>query len=109
MLSQSKKSVVTDLTKARRNLDSFGTINSENHITKADLLKLGVGDEIRKLKAIQREKLLEDLSSLLNDKIRDFEKHEQEQKWKESVLLRLNTELDEKIAQLEQANKQLAE
>jgi DNA repair exonuclease SbcCD ATPase subunit len=112
LLSQSKKSeksVVADLTKARRNLDSFGTIHPENHITKADLLKLGVGDDIRKLKAIQRERLLEDLSSLLNDKIRDFEKHEQEQKWKETVLLRLNTELDEKIAQLELANKQLAD
>ncbi len=112
LLSQSKKSEkypVTSLTKARKSIDNFGTINPENHITKADLLKLGMGDEIRKLKTIQREKLLEDLSTLLNDKIRDFEKHEQEQKWKEAMLQKLNSELDDKVAQLEKANKQLAE
>jgi hypothetical protein len=106
---KSEKFAVTELSKARKNLDSFGTIRSENHITKADLQKLGVADEIRKLKSIQREKLLEDLSSLLNDKIRDFEQHEQEAKWKESMLQKLNTELDDKVTQLEKTNKQLAE
>jgi hypothetical protein len=112
LLTESKKSekfAVTDLHKARKSLDNFGTIHPENHITKADLQKLGVADEIRKLKSIQREKLLEDLSSLLNDKIRDFEQHEQEAKWKESMLQKLNTELDDKVVQLEKANKQLAE
>lgn len=99
----------SELNKARKSLDNFGTINPESHITKEDLQKLGLGDEIRKLKSIQREKLLEDLSSLLNDKIRDFEKHEQELVWKDTMLQKLNVELNEKIFQLERANKQLAE
>ena len=106
---KSEKFTVSNLNKARKSLDSFGTISPENHITKDDLQKFGVAEEIRKLKSIQREKLLEDLSSLLNDKIRDFEKHEQEAKWKESMLQKLNAELDDKVAQLEKANKQLAE
>jgi len=112
LLTGSKKSekfAVTELNKARKNLDNFGTIHPESHITKADLQKLGVADEIRKLKSIQRERLLEDLSSLLNDKIRDFEQHEQEARWKESMLQKLNAELDDKVAQLEKSNKQLAE
>lgn len=112
MLSESKKSekyVASQLNKARKSLDNFGTINTENQITKEDLQKLGLGDEIRKLKSIQREKLLEDISTLLNDKIRDFEKHEQELTWKDSMLQKLNAELNEKVFQLERTNKQLAE
>ncbi|MGQ0771670.1 MAG: hypothetical protein ACT4NT_02715 [Nitrososphaerota archaeon] len=112
MLTHTKKSekfTVSNLNKARKSLDSFGTLSPESHITKDDLQKFGVAEDIRKLKTIQREKLLEDLSSLLNDKVRDFEKHEQEAKWKESMLQKLNTELDDKVAQLEKANKQLVE
>lgn len=112
MLSESKKPekyVASQLNKARKSLDTVGTISPENHITKEDLQKLGFADEIRKLKSIQREKLLEDLSLLLNDKIREFEKHEQELTWKDSMLQKLNTELNEKVFQLEKANKQLAE
>src|SRR5574342_581118 len=61
------------------------------------------------MKSIQREKMLEDLSYLLNDKIREFEKIEQEEKWKESVLQNLNAELNTKVIQLEQANKTISE
>jgi hypothetical protein len=111
LLSESKKpeKYETQLNRARKSLDNFGMIHSENQITKEDLQKLGFADEIRKLKSIQREKLLEDLSTLLNDKIREFEKHEQELKWKDSMLQKLNTELSEKVIQLEKAYTQLAE
>lgn len=112
LLSESKKPekyMASQLNKARKSLDHLGTVSPENHITKEDLQKLGFADEIRKLKSIQREKLLEDLSSLLNDKIREFERHEQEIKWNESMLQKLNTELNEKIVQLEKTYTQLAE
>jgi two-component system sensor histidine kinase HydH len=97
------------LDEARKSMDNFGMVHPENHITKHDIEKLGFADDIRKLKSIHREKMLEDLSCLLNDKIREFEKIEQEDKWKESVLQRLNAELNAKIIQLENANKALAE
>jgi two-component system sensor histidine kinase HydH len=93
------------LDEARKSMDDFGVIHPENHITKQDIEKLGFADDIRKLKSIHREKMLEDLSCLLNDKIREFEKIEQEDKWKESVLQRLNVELNAKVIELEQANK----
>lgn len=112
MLSESKKTqkfAASQLDKARKSMDNTGVINSENHFTKADLQKLGFADEIKKLKSIQREKLLEDLSTLLNDKIREFERHEQELKWKDSMLQKLNTELNEKVFQLEKTNNQLVE
>jgi len=110
LLSEPKKSekyVASELNKARDNLDSFGTINHATHVTKEDLQKLSFADEIGKLKSIQREKLLEDLSYLLNDKIRELERKEQEEKWRESVLQKLNAELNDKIKQLEHANEQL--
>lgn len=109
--SEQKKSenVSGQIHKARKNLDSFGTIDPENHITTQDLQKLCFAEDIGKLKSIQRERLLEDLSTLLNSKIRDFEIHEQEEKWKESVLQKLNSELNEKVLQLEKTNKQLAD
>jgi hypothetical protein len=112
LLSETKKTekyAGSQLNKARKSLDDFGTANPENHITKEDLQKLGFADDIRKLKSIQRERLLEDLSSLLNDKVREFEKHEQELQWKDSMLQKLNAELSEKIIQLEKAYTQLAE
>jgi DNA repair protein RadC len=109
--SEQKKSedVSGQIHKARKSLDNFGTINPERHITKQDLQKLSFAEDITKLKSIQRERLLEDLSTLLNGKIRDFEIHEQEEKWKESVLQKLNSELSEKVLQLEKTNKQLAD
>lgn len=90
-------------------MENLGVLHPENHVTKQDIEKLGFADDIRKMKSIQREKMLEDLSCLLNDRIREFEKIEQEDKWKESVLQRLNSELNSKIIQLENANKTISE
>ena len=94
---------------AHKSIENLGLIHPENHITKQDVEKLGFADDLRKMKSIQREKMLEDLSCLLNDRIREFEKIEQEEKWKESMLRHLNTELNSKIAQLEAANKAISE
>ncbi|HEY8109368.1 MAG: hypothetical protein ACHQW9_03155 [Nitrososphaerales archaeon] len=110
MPSESKKSnVLSQVNKAKQNLNNFGMINPENHVTKEDLQKLSFAGDISKLKSIKREKMLEDLSCLLNGKIRDLERQEQEEKWKETMLHELNLALNEKITQLEQANVQLAE
>lgn len=109
MLSEHKKSDKVALDKARKSVKDFGVIHPESHVTKQDLERLGFADDIRKMKSIQRERMLEDLSYLLNDKIREFEKIEQEEKWKESVLQNLNSELNSKILQLEQANKTISE
>jgi len=78
-------------------------------ITKKDLEKLNFSDDLGKLKAIQRERLLEDVSSLLNAKIKELEKKEKESNAKEEVLIELASALDTKINQLEEANIQLQE
>ncbi len=111
MPSESKKSnnVFSQVNKAKQNLNNFGMINPENQVTKEDLQKLSFAGDIGKLKSIKKEKMLEDLSCLLNGKIRDLERQEQEEKWKETMLQELNLALNEKITQLEQANAQLAE
>ena len=110
MLSEHKKAdKKMHLAEARKSVENFGMIHSENHITKQDIEKLGFADDIRKMKSIQREKMLEDLSCLLNDRIREFEKIEQEDKWKESVLQRLNAELNAKVMELEKANKTITD
>lgn len=107
--SNSTTPIATQVSRAKRNLNSFGVINPENHVTAEDLQKLSFAGEIGKLKSIQREKMLEDLSWLLNEKVRELERQEQEEKWKETMLQELNTALNEKIIQLEHANAQLAE
>jgi len=71
-------------------------------ITKEDLEKLNFSEDLVKLKAIQRERLLEDLSSLLNHKIKELEQ-------KDQVLSDLTTALDTKINHLKLANIQLEE
>lgn len=110
MLSEYKNSDgKIQLDQARKSIEKSGLIHPENHITQQDIEKLGFAEDIRKMKSIQREKMLEDLSCLLNDRIREFEKIEQEEKWKESVLQHLNKELNTKVLQLEQANKTIAE
>ncbi len=78
-------------------------------ITKEDLEKLNFSDDLGKLKAIQRERLLEDVSSLLNEKIKELEKKEKESMEKEQVLIELASALDKKINQLEESNHQLQE
>ncbi len=108
MLHKSKPEFESPIEKARDSLHRHGTIKPENRITPEDLKKLGVA-EMGRLKTIQREKLLEDVSSILNSKIREFEKHEQQEKWKEAMLQKLNHELNDKVAKLENANRALAE
>jgi hypothetical protein len=76
-------------------------------ITKEDLEKLNFSDDLSKLKAIQRERLLEDVSTLLNDKIRELEQKEKESKQKEQVLSDLTSALDTKVYHLKLANTQL--
>ena len=76
-------------------------------ITKEDLEKLNFSEDLSKLKAIQRERLLEDLSLLLNEKIKELEQKEKESKQKEQVLSELTTALDTKISHLKLANTQL--
>ncbi len=71
-------------------------------ITKEDLEKLNFPEDLVKLKAIQRERLLEDLSSLLNHKIKELEQ-------KDQVLSELTTALDTKVNHLKLANIQLEE
>lgn len=109
MLSEHKKTDKVELNRARKSVKDFGLIHPENHVTKQDLERLGCADDIRKMKSIHRERILEDLSYLLNDKIREFEKVEQEEKWKESVLQNLNAELNAKVMELEHANKTISE
>ena len=71
-------------------------------ITKDDLEKLNFSENLTKLKAIQRERLLEDLSLILKEKIKEIEH-------KDQVLSELTTALDAKVTQLELANSQLHE
>ena len=71
-------------------------------ITKEDLEKLNFSEDLVKIKAIQRERLLEDLSTLLNDKIKELEQ-------KDQVLSDLTTALDTKVNHLKLANIQLEE
>ena len=73
-------------------------------ITKEDLEKLNFSEDLSKLKAIQRERLLEDLSYLLNDKIKELEQKEKDSKQKEQVLSDLTTALDTKVDNLKLAN-----
>jgi len=73
-------------------------------ITKEDLEKLNFSEDLSKLKAIQRERLLEDLSCLLNDKIKELEQKEKDSKQKEQVLSDLTTALDTKVDNLKLAN-----
>jgi hypothetical protein len=71
-------------------------------ITKEDLEKLNFSEDLVKLKEIQRERLLEDLSSLLNHKIKELEQ-------KDQVLSELTIALDTKVNHLKLANIQLEE
>jgi len=76
-------------------------------ITKEDLEKLNFSEDLIKLKAVQRERLLEDLSTLLNDKIKELEQKDNESKQKEQVLSDLTAALDLKVYNLKLANAQL--
>ena len=71
-------------------------------ITKEDLEKLNFSEDLVKLKAIQRERLIEDLSTILNHKIKELEQ-------KDQVLSELTIALDTKVNHLTLVNIQLEE
>jgi len=71
-------------------------------ITTEDLEKLNFSEDLVKLQAIQRERLLEDLSTLLNDKIKELEQ-------KDQVLSDLTSALGTKVSHLKLVNTQLEE
>ncbi len=101
---------IKNLLKTKDNFSKSSTKSSIlEPITKEDLEKLNFSDDLGKLKAIQRERLLEDVSSLLNEKIKEVEQKEKESQEKEGVLIELAAALDKKINQLEAANIQLQE
>ena len=92
---------IKNLMKNKEEIEQKTLPNSNGEkITKEDLDKLNFNEDLSKIKAIHREKLMEELSSLLNDKIREIEK-------KDKILSELTTSLNDKIKQLEDANNQL--
>jgi len=95
------------LLKTKQDIEKCTTRTSFNPITKEELEKLDFSDELTKLKTIQREAILEDLSFLLNEKIKELELKEKESNDKELILNDLTNALNEKIDQLEISNKQL--
>jgi hypothetical protein len=99
---------IQNLVKTKEDIEKReAQVKDFNPVTKADLEKLNFADDLAKLKEIQREKILEDLSLLLNEKIKELDKKEKENKEKEQVLSELTTALNEKIKQLEENNLQL--
>lgn len=99
---------ITNLEKAKDELERKEKSQSLPTITAKDLLKLDVSEDLAKLKEIQRERLLEDMSFILNDKIKELEKREKSEHEKEIILQNLNNALNEKITQLEIVNKKLS-
>ena len=96
------------LVRAKEKIEKSGHQSSfVEHITKEDLAKLNFSEDLTALKAIKRERLLEDISNLLNEKIKELEQKEKESKQKEQVLSELTTALDTKVNQLESINAQL--
>ena len=104
-LSLDKK--IESLVKEKEKIEKQDTTFVLDPITKEDLEKLNFSEDLSKLKAIQRERLLEDLSLLLNDKIKELEQKEKEGKQKEQVLFQLTTALDAKVSELKISNAQL--
>ncbi len=72
-------------------------------------LPINISDELSALKEIHRERLFEDLTTILNDKIKEVEHKEKQEKEKELVMNELTETLNEKISQLEISNKKLAQ
>lgn len=101
---------IKNLVKTKERIEKKeGSQETINQVTKEDLAKLNFVDDLAKIKEIQREKILEDLSLLLNEKIKELERKEKENQEKEVVLSDLASALNEKIAQLEDRNAQLSE
>ena len=108
-LSDLDKKIKT-LIKTKKDIEkrkkSFSSINP---VTVNDLHKMDISDNLAELKAIQREKLLEDLTLILNDKIKELEKKEKAEAEKEAVLTELSNTLIEKIWKSQISNKLLEE
>jgi DNA repair exonuclease SbcCD ATPase subunit len=108
-LSNLDKKIKT-LIKTKKDIEkrekSFSSINP---VTVNDLHNIDISDNLAELKAIQRERLLEDLTLILNDKIKELEKKEKAEAKKEEVLTELTNTLIEKIWQSQISNKLLEE
>jgi len=99
---------IKNLVKTKDDIERKGNqLKDFNPVTKEDLEKLNFVDDLAKVKEIQREKVLEDLSLFLNEKIKEVEQKDKENKEKEQVLSDLTSALNEKIKQLETSNMQL--
>lgn len=108
LISQIDKKI-SQLVQEKEELERQERQSSVSKITAKDLLKLDASEDLSKLKEIQRERLLEDMSVILNDKIKELEQKEKSEHEKEEILQKLNSALNEKIEQLEIVNKKLAE
>lgn len=108
-LSDLDKKIKT-LIKTKKDIEkrekSFSSINP---VTVSDLQKMDLSENLAELKAIQRERLLEDLTLVLNDKIKELEKKEKAEAEKEAALTDLANALIEKIWKSQITNKLLEE
>lgn len=108
-LSDLDKKIKT-LIKTKKDIEkrekSFSSINP---VTVSDLQKMDLSENLAELKAIQRERLLEDLTLILNDKIKELEKKEKAEAEKEAALTDLANVLIEKIWKSQITNKLLEE
>lgn len=108
-LSDLDKKIKT-LIKTKKDIEkrekSFSSINP---VTVSDLQKMALSENLAELKAIQRERLLEDLTLILNDKIKELEKKEKAEAEKEAALTDLANALIEKIWKSQITNKLLEE
>ena len=108
-LSDLDKKIKT-LIKTKKDIEkrekSFSTIHP---VTVNDLNKMDLSENLAELKAIQRERLLEDMTLILNDKIKELERKEKADAEKESVLTELANVLIEKIWKSQITNKLLDE
>ena len=109
LLSQIDKKIKTLVSTKKEIEEREKNQSNLNPVTAQDLAGLDITEDLSKLKEIQRERLLEDMSLILNDKIQELEHKEESNKEKEQVLTELTNALNEKIFQLEIANKTIVE
>ena len=108
LVSQIDKKI-KNLVKTKESLEKKEKSVSVNPVTVKDLMQLDFADDLAKIKEIQKERMLEDMSLILNDKIKELEQKEKSEHEKEAVLVDLTNALNEKVEQLELSNKQLSE
>lgn len=109
LLSQIDKKIKTLVSTKKEIENKEKEISKICPITAQDLAGLDITEDLAKLKEIQRERLLEDMSLILNDRVQELERKEESNKEKEVVLNELTNALNEKIFQLEVANKTIVE